>query len=454
MPVFANSLAARLLQLIAFWLVASLLVTGLFLSSQFENNAEANFGDLLQAHVFNIMGSIEVDETGDLTSAPNLGDPRFLTPLSGWYWAVSKAETAAQPLLYSKSITGEPINLMPATELPFDGQFRRSYEMDEGDKKIRRLEAQLFLGESDVLYQVTVAGNAQDVDDAISQFNRQLLIFFSLFALGTIAVVFVAIRFALRPLDDAKRALAQIRSGHAEMLDGSYPREIEPLASEINALISANKSVLERARTQVGNLAHALKTPLAVILNEVRSSSKAMGPVIEDQVQLMNGQITSYLDRARIGAQRDVISRRTELAPVTSRILGVMRKLSPQLTFEAESVTAQAVFHGEQQDLEEILGNLLENASRFARSTIRLSISSKGKKIAIEIADDGPGLEEYQFERAIKRGARLDETTPGSGLGLSIVQDIASEYGGEIELKKSDLGGLSVVVVLPGLVLT
>lgn len=453
-----NSLAYRLLAMTVLWTTLALLITGLILSAVFRTNTQRDFERLLQAHTYNLMGAIDVSQEGRLSGAPNLGDPRFVTPLSGWYWSVATADNPSQPLIHSPSIPGDALDIPPTSEYPFDDEFRRlTLVADAQGNSIRQLEAQLFVGEGTTLYQVLVAGNSSDIEAAVDQFNRTLLLFFLLFGFGTILATFFVIRLGLRPLSAATEALHNVREGQADALEGTYPTEIQPLAAEINALIAANRAIVERARTQVGNLAHAVKTPLAVILNEVRPGSDEKSALIADQAELMKSQVQTYLDRARISAQRNTVVARTQVVPVLSKMVRVMERLAPTITFEVDENAADPVFRGEQQDLEEILGNLLENASRFARDKVLVSILDDGEgefadsSLTIVIEDDGPGLMAAERKEALKRGMRLDESQPGSGLGLSIVRDMTGEYGGTFRLDDSTLGGLKAVIVLPKL---
>lgn len=449
-----NSLAYRLLVMTAVWTAVALLVTGLILSTVFRNNAQRDFERLLTAHAFNLMGSFDVDNAGQVSGAPNMGDPRFETPLSGWYWSVVVADAPDKLLMYSGSISGDMADLPPPVTAPFDDRFQRVSEVtDVNGNRIRQLEAQLLLGEGDTLYQVLVAGNTLDIEEAVSRFNRTLMLFFVLFGTGTVAATYFVIRLGLRPLSAATDALHDVREGHRDKLDGVYPVEIQPLAGEINALIDTNRTVVDRARTQVGNLAHALKTPLAVIVNEVRSSKEDQAKLIGEQAELMKSQVQTYLDRARIAAQRDVVVSRTPVLPVLEKLVRVMQRLAPDVRFDVDQCQPHMTFRGEEQDLEEIFGNLLENASRFARETVRIRVldHNVAAQLRIEIEDDGPGLTAEGRKKALKRGIRLDESQPGSGLGLSIVRDIATEYGGDFNLEKSEMGGLKAVIILPKL---
>ena len=451
-----NSLSFRLLSITLGWTVIALLLTGLLLSTYFRQNGHREFNRLLEAHAFNLMGAIDIDDSGTLNGEPNLGDPRFLEPGSGWYWSIATAAAPQNPLVHSPSISGESLQIVDLAEKPFDEQFRRLSENENPDGTTSLLlEAQLFVGDGDTLYQVLVAGNQSDIEAEVSKFNRTLLLFFTFFGIGTAIATYFVIKIGLKPLYGAAESLHDVREGKSDLLTGEYPSEIEPLVEEINQLIQANRSIVDRARTQVGNLAHALKTPLAVILNDSRSPTKKTNDIVIEQAEMMSSQIQSYLERARIAAQRNTVASRTEIAPVLERLTRVMRKLSPSIDFRVEQQEAKLQFKGEEQDLEETLGNLLENAARFASSRVEIKVeavrksSGKPKMVQITVADDGVGLSAEQRNQALKRGIRLDETQPGSGLGLSIVNDIVTEYGGSFELHDNDPKGLLAAIVLP-----
>jgi signal transduction histidine kinase len=219
-------------------------------------------------------------------------------------------------------------------------------------------------------------------------------------------------------------------------------------------LIDNNRRIVERSRTQVGNLAHSLKTPLAVLLNEGRALGGTKGKLIEDQAAGMQKQVEHYLQRARVAAQRDSVVYRTPVAPLLERMARVMQKLNAQMNLELAPVSADLSFAGEREDLEEIIGNLMENAMKWGRRQVRMSAArcadatDGSRRFEIVIEDDGPGIPEDKAREALQRGKRLDETTPGTGLGLAIVADLVSEYGGALRLLKSELGGLKAVVEL------
>ena len=265
------------------------------------------------------------------------------------------------------------------------------------------------------------------------------------------------VRFGLMPLRVIERDLARVRAGEASKLEGALPVEIEPLQQEINALIQSNQEIVDRARTQVGNLAHALKTPLAVITNEANDDRSAFAAKVAEQAKVMRDQIGLYLDRARMAAQVGTIGKVTEVLPV---VVPLQRALERIYREKAVTITIAcsegAKFQGEKQDLEEMLGNLLDNASKWSHGGVYLTVAlpdastrSGRKRLEIKIEDDGPGLSSEQRARIGKRGMRLDETKPGTGLGLSIVGDLAHSYRGTMQLGASEYGGLAVTLDLP-----
>ncbi len=457
-----SSLASRFLAISALWSVIALVATALLLTALYKNNAQKNFNELLTAHIYNLMGAVDLDKNGKVTGNPNLGDPLFQQPFSGWYWSVTPKNASTGPHLNaikSASLVDATLQTPDSKKVQFVDGFLRSFQMQGlNGESLTVVEAQIILGEGDDVYRFLVAGNNAALDLETREFAQNLILFLALFGLGMVISTFAIIKYGLRPLSRAKEALNRIRNGEAEQLEGEFPDEIAPLVNEMNALIDANKTVLERARTQVGNLAHALKTPISVLQNEARSTDSPLSRKVEEQVVAMHEQVQRYLDRARIAAQAGSINARTPVAPVIERMVRVMQRLNPNLQYEQLMDGPETlIFRGEQQDLEEVLGNLLENASKYAHKRVQISVQKgevpDSRKIApmleLKIEDDGPGLTKEQRIEALKRGRRLDESRPGSGLGLSIVNDIVSEYHGAINLDDSELGGLKLIIQLP-----
>jgi signal transduction histidine kinase len=325
--------------------------------------------------------------------------------------------------------------------------------------RVAEMIYQFGTGKSAQRYSVAVAGRLSEVEDNLAAFRTQLTQALALAGIGLLAATLFQVRFGLFPLSRVERALAAIRSGTASRLEGELPSEIRPLQQELNALLRSNQEIVERARTHVGNLAHALKTPLAVLINEARNDASPLARKIIEQADTMTGQVNLYLDRARMAARIGVIGRVTEVGPVAESLVRALERLyrDKDLSY-ALDCPAGVRFKGERQDLEEMLGNLLDNASKWAHSKVCVSVAplppeeddaAAGGWLEIRVDDDGPGLTPEQRCEPIARGRRLDETKPGSGLGHSIVADLAYCYSGKFELGRSRDGGLSARLTLP-----
>ncbi len=458
----SRSLTFRVLLLASLWAAVALIVIAVVISTLYRQSAEKSFRDLLRAQLYNVINSVSTDENTRLSGAPQLGDLRFFQPQSGWYWIVEPIGGAlATETLTSSSLGIGSIPIPDTDSIPFDTRYERFYTtIDSFGNEVEVGETEVVLDDEGRTARFRVVGNRDVLEADIDDFSGSLYLALAGFGFGSLLLNAAAILIGLRPLDRARKALEKIRAGESEQLDGEFPREILPLASEVNALIDSNRRIVERARMQVGNLAHSLKTPIAVLLNEARLLAAPQGDLVRTQAEAMQGQVQSYLNRARIAAQRESVLARTETLPVLERLVRVMRRLNVDKQFPLDVDPPNLVLAMEQQDVEETVGNLLENAARYARTTVAIRASvapaevrgsddARKSWIVIEVEDDGPGLEPGEIREAMKRGKRLDESKPGTGLGLSIVTEIASEYQGTFGLSRGSGGGLLARLVLP-----
>lgn len=447
-----RSLAFRIVTFSTLWAVAALVVIATIISALYRDATEKGFDSLLSAHLFNLIGSVSVSEDGALQGRPELGELSFTRADSGWYWSVEPMTDGMSGELRSPSMTG-PVAAPGVSETPFDAQFRRRYRTEGlGGEELDVLETEIVLDDQNRIARFRVMGNRSELETEIASFERRVYGYLALFGVGLILINAVAILLGLEPLDRVRSALAQVREGTAKKLVGRFPSEIEPLANETNALIENNRRIVERARTQVGNLAHSLKTPLAVMLNEGRAMGGERGRIFADQAGAMQQQLDHYLQRARVAAQRDSVVFRTPTAALLERMVRVIRKLKPDMEVTLHLPADEAVFAGEREDLEEMVGNLLENATKWGRRRIAVTVArdrGTAEAFTLAIEDDGPGIPDDKAREALKRGRRLDETKPGTGLGLAIVSDLVGEYGGAIALGRSSLGGLKAELRLP-----
>jgi signal transduction histidine kinase len=476
-----HSLTVRVLAYSTIWALIGLLILGVVISNLYAAGAERNMQDLLRTQLYSVLNSISVNPTDkSLQGDPPMNDLAFQQPGSGWYWeAIPLGDYKAEKRA-SDNMAGIEVPSVGGDVTPSNPRFERYYATrDSAGNDVRVSEAEINVEEdtgdevtdlasqdsADSVYRSVrfrMIGNHDVVDKDVALFNRSLYFALALFGAGSLVLNAVVILIGLRPLDGVRKSLADIRDGRAESLDEDLPLEIQPLAQEVNALIDSNRRVMERARMQVGNLAHSLKTPIAVLLNDADQMQAPHGDLVRSQAQTMRGQVQSYLNRARIAAQRDSILARTEAEPVLERLVRVMRKLNPEITFDLSVAPRGLRLAMEAQDVEETIGNLVENAARFARKTIVITAAPASKGVvgddparrawvSIIIDDDGPGLEPDQIKEAMKRGRRLDESKPGTGLGLSIASEIVGEYKGVFRLSRAPSGGLRAELVLPAI---
>jgi signal transduction histidine kinase len=450
LAIRTNSLAFRLVAGAAFWIAAGLFGGAFLLSTLFRDYVERSFDARLAVLWDSLYTVSRVDTNGRLQMLGEPGEAAFEQAYSGWYWQISKGTKAMRRSrsLWDRSIEHKAIGGDPV--------FLRTAGPDNQDLRIL---AQTVLvadegGQRTVRYTLLVAGDRGELEAEIALFNRSLV--WSLGGLGLLLViaVFIQVRFGIMPLRRIPKALAAIRSGRSERLTGQFSAEVEPLADELNKLIDHNKEVVERARTHVGNLAHALKTPLAVLANETAGDDSPLAKTVHEQATLMQRQVDHHLTRARAAARVSGLGARTELGPIVDALERTLSAIHRDKNLDISTeIAAGAGIIGERQDVEEMLGNLMDNACKWAKHLVEVSAEltpdKRNRRVLIRVEDDGPGLDPGKRDRAVERGERLDEATPGSGLGLSIVRDLVEAYEGSLRLKTSKLGGLQVEIDLP-----
>jgi len=442
-----GSIAASLFWLSAGWLVVALVATGFLLTDLYSRALDNSLTDTLEFHVESLTGALL--EVGDPQSySIGLSDPRFDRPRSGWYWAIRDAGGHLYNL--SNSVVG--IDL-PAIAADASTQGVRTAVMrDVFGTTLRVVERTVTLDQR--AYEIVVTGNLSEILQLVESFRGQT--FIVLGAVGIMLAIMSAIvaRIAMRPISRLSRAIESVREGESVAVAGTYPREIAPLAEEVNELLRSNAQIIERARNQVGNLAHGLKTPIAVLRNEAGSKKGALADVVLGETEKMSNMVSTYLERARLAARTSVVGKKSDPTMIMLRLTRVMRKIHPDVTVAFQRPDASLLwFRGDEADLEELAGNLLDNACKWSKGQVGVRLSAErgqtGSMLLIRIDDNGPGLSAEDAEKVLRRGVRLDEKTPGSGLGLDIVKELVDVYGGSLELKRSALGGLLVELRLP-----
>jgi signal transduction histidine kinase len=454
----ANSLALRLFVSASAWAVVILVITGIVLASLYRQAVERAFDRRLGVYLRTLVADIASPDEANEKFPQSLGEPLFELPLSGWYWQVTRLDPDKHDVRSSRSLwDGGLPHLQDLGIAPGPSGSREGYVSGPEEQRLRLVERNIDLGEEGH-YLVAVAGDAAEINEETRSFDQALIGTFVILAVVLLLTTMFQVRFGLAPLKRITDSLAAIRSGTAEHLAGEFPEEIAPLARETNALIDANKEIVERARTHVGNLAHALKTPLSVMVNE--AAARAPDPFatkVLEQADIMRDQVARHLERARLAARMTVVGSITEVTPVVTALARTMEKIHHDRAIAVEVRADKAArFRGERPDLEEMIGNLVDNACKWASSRVAIEVlherpdpASAAQVLRIVVDDDGRGLSPSEREQVAQRGRRLDESKPGSGLGLSIVVELASLYGGELKLGTAPLGGLRAELVLP-----
>ncbi len=439
-----SSLTLRLILGAGLWTLFALIIVGVVLSFLFRQTVERSFDARLNVLLESLIVSAEYDRKQGVYLSGTLPDPRFEQPYSGWYWQITPRKGQ---VMISRSLWDRELEQNLDEPAP---QPRQYYAIGPDDQEIRVIERDIIFPDAEASVRFAVAAVTTENKQQVNRFVRVIVIALGLMGIGLIGAVIVQVRYGLRPLRSLQRELERVRSGTVDQLEGRYPAEIAPVVSELNKLIEHNAEVLARARTHVGNLAHALKTPLSVLMNDSATDPSPLGVSIRRQLEVMRRLVDHYLVRARTAAAGEVIGTRTPVAPAVNSLKTTLEKIYAARDISIVVTGGERLsFRGERQDFDEMLGNLMDNASKWARSLVHVTIERQDANLVLLVEDDGPGISDEQREAVFSRGERLDEATPGSGLGLSIVRDISGLYGGGIALGRSDLGGLKAVLTLP-----
>jgi signal transduction histidine kinase len=450
-----RSLVERLVLAAVGWCLVLLIVAGAALTGAFNHAAVARLDQSLLEDADDLYAGAAVGPLGEVF-APALTDVRATRAYSGKYWQLAERgeDGALHSLARSRSMFDaedlpvRPFVLKALRDRPGGGV---SYDAEGPDRQALRIFAmqRVLSGRAKPVVFMT-AQDRGPIDRDARSFALTTAAALLLLGAGLVLAVVLQVRFGLAPLFAMRRDLADVREGRAEALCGAYPTELEPLAHELNALLKQNREVVERQRTHVGNLAHALKTPIAALLMEVKAQPGPFADLVQRQVEAMRGHVDHHLRRARAAARTSSLGERTAVAPVIEELSRLMQKLYRTKDLDVELGADALHFAGERQDLLEMVGNLFENACKWSRTAVKLSVVVRAdRKFAVIVEDDGPGLLPEKRADVLRRGERLDEDAPGSGLGLAIVNDLARAYSGALGLDDSALGGLKVTLELP-----
>lgn len=455
LPVMGRrSLVGRLVLLAAGWSVAVLIVTGLSLTAFFQQAALNRFDLGLVDLIEGLNAGVSVED--GKVFAPALTDARALRAYSGRYWQIAEPgpNNTIKIIVRSRSLFDRDLKIPPQVVAEIAATpAKQVFYAAEGplDQPLRATAMQVQLTGRPAPVVLMAAEDRSPVDREARRFAALTAGALVLMGAGILAAVFIQVRVGLQPLFRLRGEVADVRKGKIERIVGDYPSELEPLATELNALVAHNQDVVERQRTHVGNLAHALKTPISVMLTEAQQQPGQLSEVVSRQAEAMRGHVEHHLRRARAAARSQTHGERTLVEPVIDELAVTLERIFLDKGVEIDwRCPDDLCFRGERQDLQEMAGNIMENAGIWSKGRVRVAaVALSPERLVITVEDDGPGLPADRRDEVLKRGARLDESAPGSGLGLAIVDELARAYGGALVLGDSSMGGLKVELALP-----
>ena len=440
-PPQTRSLKFRLIAISLAWLAFSLLATGAVLVLLFRAHMQRHFDQALQSHLEELVAAASSGADGSLNLSWEPADPRFRKPLSGWYWEMRSGD---ETLKRSPSLAGRTIPAVMATREP------RIFDNIPGPGGVRlRIAAQdIALPGSSRPLSVLVAGPCVTVQNDVLIFMGQLAAALITLGLTLGALIAAQVTYGLRPLAMVRAGLMQVRQGRGSRLQADGPSEIAPLIDELNELLDERDTMVAQARAEAGNLAHALKTPIAVIRNEASSLPEKERATFKAEADKMIRVVEHHLLAARAQMKKRRVPAGASLDRVMDDVRFSLERLYPGRKLEFDLPKGLKAICAE-DDLGEMIGNLADNACKWASQMVRISAKRSGGRVLVQIDDDGRGLNEDQRAQALMRGERLDESLPGHGLGLSIAVKLAAIHGGKLRLERSEIGGLAAILDLP-----
>ena len=458
-----RSLRFRLLAATLLAMLAALALAGLLLSGLFRDHVMRQFSRALTDQLDQITARLEFDPAGQpQLDARLLTDPRWSRPYSGLYWQIDRADaTPMNGVLRSRSLWDT--TLKPPADALADGEVHLHEVAGPDDATLMLVERTVAHdGPTPASWRVSVAADTSETAEAVSRFTGVLAASLAILLglLGAAAVAQVAV--GLAPLRALQRALIAVHEGRSQRLDEAFPTEVQPLVDDFNRVLDRNAEIVTRARTQAGNLAHAIKTPLTALSQAAASAKRSpqavtdLAVLVDEQVSVARRHIDWHLARSRAAAAHGMPGARAAVEPAIDGLIRVMQRVHAERgpVIRCDPIEADLAFAGEVQDLQEVVGNLIDNACKWARSSVHVAAWPEprpdGRRLRIAVEDDGPGIDADRRASVMARGARLDESVPGSGLGLGIVRELVSLYGGSVSLGSASSGGLRVDLELPG----
>lgn len=438
-----GSISRRMIGIAALWIGVLLIGGGVALDRVLSDAITRNFDDGMNYVLTAMIAASEIGPDGEVLFNRELADQRFLEPNSGLYYQISapKHEDWRSRSLWDRALR------VPAQHNDRELHVYDSKQFPGED--LRVMEQTVIIPGSNTKWLFMVAQAREGLDTQIKTLRSTLFKSFALLALGLFVLVTLQTIYGLRPLRRVRLEIVRMRSGEKSRVTEPMPVEVLPMVEELNALLAHNERQAEEARTHAGNLAHALKTPLTVVMNAATAQSADLGETVIREATTMRRQVDHHLARARAVGRRGAAQSRADVWASLTAVERAVQRLYPEARVDMDGDKDAAV-RVERQDLDEMLGNLIENAAKYGGGSVFATVGRAGGMVEILVEDDGMGIPEAERVRIFDRGVRLDSGKPGTGLGLAIVRDVAEIYGGTVGLEESeDLGGLLVRLRLP-----
>lgn len=439
-----KTLAFRIIALSGIWILIALMITGLMLVSNHRDHTAQHYDAHVSMHLEELTGASHFSEEGNFALSFRPSDPRYRIRYSGWYWEVKQGQ---ETLNRSLSLGESSLDMKDATPTP--DVVIHEFAGPRNEMLRVHIVAIAQGSEHEPLVFLATAPTTGITEDVV-EYSNHIVLGFIVLGIGLLLAVILQVRLALKPLKAISRRIGDIRAGRASKMPEDQLEDVQPLVDELNNLLDHNAALVKRARNQLGDLAHSVKNPLTVINNAVHEMDASQKELILQQTSDISRSVDHYLSRARTFGTEKVLGSRSSIRTATEDLVYAMQRIYQQRELDFDLTGLRGCwFKGESQDLEEMLGNLMDNACKWAKSSVKIYCGTQDGRLQVVVEDDGPGIPKEEFEKVMHRGNKLDESKPGHGQGLGIVKDIAALYGGSLKLAKSELGGLQAKLNLP-----
>lgn len=439
-----KTLALRIIGFSGIWLIIALVVAATLLVRSHRLHTSEHYDAHVQMHLEELTAASHLTDDGSFELSFQPSDPRYRELYSGWYWEVQQA---GKTLDRSPSLGISSLDLQGRVATSSVAIVDLSGPLET---TLRTHIVQITVDPARAPLVFLATAPTAGITEEVSNYSNHIFFNFIALGIGLMLAVVLQVRVALKPLKAISTRISDIRAGRANRLPGDQLEDVQPLVDELNNLLDHNAVLVKRARNQLGDLAHSVKNPLTVINNAAQDMEPGQKELILQQTKDISRSVDHYLSRARTYGTEKVLGARSSIKTVTEDLVYVMQKIyiKRALIFDLSGLRG-CWFKGDAQDLEEMLGNLLDNACKWAKSRVQLACSTHDGRLCVMVEDDGPGVSGDEFENVTRRGYKLDESKPGHGQGLGIVKDIADLYGGSLKLSRSELGGLQAKLELP-----